>query len=223
MHAIFSRPLSWLLFLLPAGATCFAQPETVSLPPAQTRGGKPLMEALQQRQTLREFKPDAVPLQTLADLLWAGYGINRPGTGRRTAPSAMNTQEVDIYIALREGVYLYQPQHQSLKLVSARDIRAQTGGGDFAKVAPVNLIYVADLSRFNQAEPESRRFYAAFDAGCISQNVYLYCASAGLATVVHELDRKPLIAALNLKPDQQIILAQAVGFSKAGAATEPAK
>lgn len=178
------------------------------------------MQALQHRQTIRDFKRDALPSQTLASLLWAAFGVNRPGTGHRTAPSAMNSQEIDIYVALPEGVYLYEPKNSALKLVLNEDLRARTGGGDFAKDAPLTLIYIADLSRFTKAELESKRVYATFDAGCICQNVYLYCASAGLGTVVHDLDRKPLLTALKLRPDQQIIMAQAVGFPKESASTK---
>ena len=191
-----------------------AELQPIQLPKPETQGSMPLMEALQQRQTIREFNPDRLPLQTIGNLLWAGFGINRPGTGHRTAPSAMNSQEVDIYVALPEGTFVYDPKIRSLKPVSAQDLRARTGGQDFAKAAPMTLIYVADLSRLEKADQKSRRIYATFDAGCICQNVYLYCASAKLATVVHDLDRSPLNKALNLRPDQEIILVQAVGVPK---------
>jgi nitroreductase len=176
------------------------------------------MEALRERQTRREFKLEPLPAQTVADLLWAGFGINRQGTGHRTAPSAMNTQEIDVYVFLAQGVYLYDPKRQALKPLSGKDLRAQTSGEKFAGQAPLTLLYVADLARFTRADQNARKFYAAFDAGCICQNVYLFCASRGLATVVHELDRAPLISALRLRPEQQIILAQAVGYPQAGSA-----
>ena len=216
MRANFLRTLGSILLLGLAGSrvSC-AELKELQLPPVQVEGGKPLMQALKQRQTIREFKSDPLPAQSLANLLWAAFGINRPGTGHRTAPSAMNSQEVDIYVALPEGVFLYDAGGSSLKPVFEGDLRSQAGSQDFAK-APITLIYVADLTRLAKADAQSRRFYAAFDTGCICQNVYLYCASAGLATVVHELDRKPLETALKLRSEQQIIMAQAVGVPKVG-------
>lgn len=170
------------------------------------------MEALRVRQTLREIKTDRLPPQVLSDLLWAAFGINRPENDHRTAPSAMNSQEIDLYVALQEGLYLYEPKPNHLRPVAAQDVRARTSGQPFATNAPVTLLFVADLSRLAKARPETKLLYANFDAGCVSQNVYLYCASAGLATVVHDLDRAPLRPLLNLRPDQEIIMAQAVGY-----------
>jgi nitroreductase len=202
----------WLAF--GPGAVRGAEPAVLQLPAAQTDGGKPLMDTLHARRTTREFKPDALPPQTLANLLWAAFGINRPATGQRTAPSAMNSQEVDLYAALPQGLFLYDAAAHQLKPVVSADLRPGAGGQDTFKLAPVTLIYVADLPKLAKASPETRPFYAGFDAGCICQNVYLYCASEGLGTVVHDLDRKPLAAAMNLRPGQQITLAQAVGFPK---------
>jgi nitroreductase len=191
---------------------CMAEElKPIPLPP-QTEGGMPLMQALKQRRTTREFKPGPLPPQVLANLLWAGFGINRPDSGQRTAPSAMNSQEVDIYVALREGLYVYDAKAGVLKGVLPGDFRTRTSGQAFAKDAAAILIYVADLPRLVKAKPDQRPFYAAIDAGCITQNVYLFCASEGLATVVFDLDRAPLAAAMKLKADQKIILAQAVGF-----------
>jgi len=174
-------------------------------------GGKPLMEALYQRKTEREIKPEKLSVEQLGNLLWAAFGINRPANDHRTAPSAMNSQEMDIYAATAEGLYVYRPKPHQLELVSKQDLRAQTGGAAFATNAPVTLIYVADLSRLDKASGDTRVIYANFDAGCICQNVYLFCASENLATVVHDLNRGPLEAALKLKPEQRIIMAQAVG------------
>ena len=186
----------------------------VPLPAPETEGGKPLMQALKQRRTIRELKPDKLPAQVLANLLWAGFGVNRPDNGHRTAPSAMNSQEVDLYVALPAGLYLYEAKPHQLKPVLGKDLRAKTSRQPFATNAPVVLIFVADLPRLAKAKPERREFYAAIDTGSISQNIYLYCASAGLATVVYDLDRPPLAAAMNLRPEQQVILAQAVGYPK---------
>ena len=184
----------------------------IPLPPPQTEGGLPFMQALKQRHTTRELKPADLPAQVLANLLWAGFGINRPETGHRTAPSAMNSQEVDIYVALAQGLYVYEPKANRLKPVLAGDFRVRTSAQPFAKEAPVVLIFVADLPRLVKAKPDQRPFYAAIDTGYISQNIYLYCASAELATVVFAVDQAPLAATMKLKPDQKVILAQAVGY-----------
>ena len=193
-----------------------ADMKPMSLPPPHTDGGKPLMQALRERQSKREFSPQPLQPQELSDLLWAAFGINRPEIDHRTAPSAMNSQEIDIYVALAEGVYLYNAKAHRLDPVAEGDMRAKTGAQDFVKVAPVELVYVADLARMVKPKPEAKEPYAWADTGSISQNVYLSCASAGMATVVHELgDRQPLVEAWKLRPDQRIILAQAVGFPSA--------
>jgi nitroreductase len=201
---------------LASAAPCPAQDlHSISLPPPQMTGGKPLMQALKERQTVRDFSPANLPLQVLSDMLWAGNGINRPEIAHRTAPSAMNSQEIDIYIATTEGIYVYDAKANRMEPVASGDIRARTSGQDFAKVAPVALILVADLTRLTKTQPEDKERYATFDAGYISQNIYLFCASAGLATVVHETDRTGLRGALRLKPDQKIIIAQSVGYPTA--------
>ena len=202
------------LFWLGAIASKAEELKPIALPAPQTEGGKPLMQALKQRQSIREIKPDKLPAQVLANLLWAGFGINRPGSGHRTAPSAMNSQEVDLYVALPEGLYVYEAKPHQLKPVLDKDLRARVSGQPFATNAPVVLIYVADLPRLTKSRPERREFYAAVDTGYISQNIYLCCASEGLATVVFDLDRPPLAAAMKLGPEQQIILAQAIGYPR---------
>jgi nitroreductase len=182
-------------------------------------GGKPLMQALKERQTVRDFSPASLPPQVLSDLLWAGDGINRPEVSRRTAPSALNSQEIDIYVATEKGTYVYDAKGNQMKPVAPGDIRVRTGGQDFVKVAPVALILVADMTRMTKAKPEDKEWCPTIDAGYISQNIYLYCASAGLATVVHETDRTGLREALHLKPEQKIIIAQSVGYPKATSAS----
>lgn len=201
-----------LLLLCPICVSSAQDTNTIALPAPETSGGMPFMETIRQRQTLREIKRDRLPPRLLSNLLWAAFGINRPETAHRTAPSAMNSQELDIYVAMQEGLYLYEPKPNQLRLVASRDIRAKTSGQAFGTNAPVTLLFVADLSRLAKARPETKLLYANFDAGCISQNVYLYCASAGLATVVHDLDRAPLRPLLGLRPEQEIIMAQAVGY-----------
>ncbi|MFA5090040.1 MAG: SagB/ThcOx family dehydrogenase [Candidatus Omnitrophota bacterium] len=181
----------------------------------QLKGGKSLMQVLKERKSLREFSPKGLPLQIISDLLWAANGINRPDSGHRTAPSARNMQEIDIYLAKADGLYLFDAKQNMLIPVIGEDIRALTGKQPFVKDAPINLIYVADLSKMGEASGGNADFYAGTDTGFISENVYLYCSSAGLATVVRGLIDKPVLAkAMKLRPDQRIILAQTVGYPK---------
>jgi SagB-type dehydrogenase family enzyme len=135
--------------------------------------------------------------------------------GKRTAPSAKNWQEIDIYVAMAEGLYVYEAKTHVLQPVLAGDIRAMTGRQSFAADAPVNLVYVADLGRMGKASKEEQEIYSAADTGFISENVYLFCASEGLATVVRgSVDRETLAKAMRLRADQKIILAQTVGYPK---------
>jgi nitroreductase len=206
---------AWLTIgLASVAAVLAAEPAPIQLPPPQTDGGRPLMQTLKDRQTGREFSPKPLPRQLLSNLLWAGFGINRPQIAHRTAPSAMNSQEIDLYVASAEGVFRYEAKDNRLQPVTTADLRAKTGGQDFVKTAPLALLFVADLSRLAKAPPADRERYAWMDSGYISQNIYLFCASEGLATVVHELNRGPLKEALGLRPDQVVILAQSVGFPK---------
>lgn len=187
----------------------------IKLPKPRTEGGKPLMQALKARRSARSFSPKPLPSQVLGDLLWAAFGVNRPATGRRTAPSAVNWQEIDIYAATADGLYLYDAKAHELKPVLGRDIRPIAGIQRFVRTAPVTLIYVADYARMGRAKPKQKDFYSATDTGFISQNVYLYCASEGLATVVLGMVRKPELAkTMKLRPDQKIILTQPVGYPK---------
>lgn len=187
--------------------------EIVRLPPAETTGGMPLMQALRQRSSSREFSAKKLPLALLSDLLWAAFGINRTATGGRTAPSAHDWEEMDVYVAIEEGVYRYDARAQALHRVLAEDVRASTGLQDYVGHAPVNLVYVADLSRMESATAAEKAQYAGPDAGFIAENVYLFCASAGLATVVRGLvDRAGLGKRLKLKREQEIVLAQSVGY-----------
>ena len=187
--------------------------EPIELLPPRTGGGVPLMKALNERRTAREFSGRELPLQVFSDLLWAAFGINRKESGKRTAPSARNRQEIDIYAALPGGLYRYLPVPHRLEPVSGEDIRALVGFQDFTQQAPVNLIYVADFSRMGSASEEQKVFYSAADTGFISQNVYLFCASEGLATVVlGYVDKEALGKKMGLKPGQRVILTQPVGY-----------
>ncbi|MDP2906141.1 MAG: SagB/ThcOx family dehydrogenase [Candidatus Omnitrophota bacterium] len=178
----------------------------------QLEGGKSLMQALKERKSSREFSSKELSLQAVSDLLWAANGINRPDSGHKTAPSARNMQEIDIYVAMAGGLYLFDARQNMLVPAAGEDIRALTGKQPFVKDAPINLIYVADLSRMGKSSGSDADFYAGVDTGFISENVYLYCASAGLATVVRGMvDKLELAKAMKLRPDQKIILAQTIG------------
>jgi SagB-type dehydrogenase family enzyme len=177
-------------------------------------GGKPLMQVLKERKSAREFSAEKLSPQVLSNLLWAAFGINRP-SGQRTAPSASNKQEMDIYVASGDGLYLYDAKANQLKQVLAEDIRALTGTQAFVKDAAINLVYVADLAKAGRTNPEAIELYSGADTGFISQNVYLFCASEGLATVVRASVDKPALAkAMKLRADQKIVLAQSVGYPK---------
>jgi SagB-type dehydrogenase family enzyme len=202
---------------LPAQTDAGTIPDTlpvVQLPPPRTTGGKPLMQALKDRHSTREFGSQKLSPQVLSNLLWAAFGVNRPD-GRRTAPSAMNWQEVDIYVATPDGLYLYDAKANALHTISTRDVREATGTQDFVKEAAANLVYVADLAKTGRASGEEQTLYLGADAGFIAQNVYLFCASEGLAAVVRgSVERPALSKLMKLRPEQKIILAQTVGYPK---------
>jgi len=187
----------------------------IILPAPQTDGGKPLMQALKARHSTREFSSEKLPPQVLANLLWAAFGINRPDTGKRTAPSAINWQEIDVYVATAEGLYVYDAKGNRLDPVLAEDVRGATGMQPNIKDAPVNLVYVADLAKTGNSSAEDKNLYTAAGAGFIAQNVYLFCASEGLAVVVRgTVDRVALAKLMKLRPDQRVLLAQTVGYPK---------
>ena len=187
----------------------------LSLPPPQTDIGKPLMQTLKLRQSARAFDTKALPPQELSNLLWAGFGISRPEAGKRTAPSAMNWQEIDIYVALPGALYLYDAKANTLKLVVSKDLREATGRQPFVKDAPVTFVYVGDAAKMKNASEEDKTLFGAADAGFIAQNVYLYCASQGLAVVIRGMiDRPTLAKEMKLRPEQRILLAQTIGYPK---------
>ncbi len=195
---------------LPAAAQELAD---ITLPAPRMEGGKPLMTALRDRQSSRVFSDRQLPPQVMADLLWAAAGINRADSGKRTAPSAMNWQEVEVYAITAQGAYLYDAKSNVLKALVRGDLRKLTGMQDFVAVAPLNLVYVADPAKMGRGTPEDQALYSAVDTGVISQNVYLFCASEGLATVVRgSVDRQALAAALQLPGQKKVVLAQTVGY-----------
>jgi nitroreductase len=187
----------------------------IQLPAPQKTGGKPLMQALAERQSGREFGTQKLPPQVLSNLLWAAWGVNRPD-GRRTAPSARNWQDIDVYVTLPEGLYLYDGKAHALTLVVAEDLRGATGSQPFPAQAALNLVYVSAGAKIPAATAEAdRAMYAGAHTGFISQNVYLFCASEGLATVVRALvDRPALAKRMQLRPEQRITLVQTVGYKK---------
>jgi nitroreductase len=177
--------------------------------------GNPLMQLLAKRSSSREFSSEPLPVKILSNMLWAASGINRPESGKRTAPTAINRQEIDIYVATAAGLYLYDVKANLLKPILAGDIRGVTGTQGYVKEAAVNLIYVADYSKMSSSSDEVKNMYAAAATGFISENVYLYCASEGLSTVIRaSIDRPALAKVMGLRPDQKIILAQSVGYPK---------
>ncbi len=198
----------------PAAQPAPAAQAAIELPAAQKTGGMPLMEALAKRSTARAFDTRDITNQQLSNLLWAAFGINRPD-GKRTAPSARNWQEIDIYALLRSGAYLYEPKAHRLAPVLGEDIRPLGGVQDFVKDAPVTLVFVADLARMGQGERAQKEAFADFDTGFVSQNAYLYCASEGLVTGVRAMvDRDALGKKLGLRADQFVTAAQSVGYPK---------
>ncbi len=197
----------------------------IQLLPPQIHGGKPVMEALSLRSSNRDFSGEDLPDQTLSDLLWAAFGINRPANGMRTAPSAVDWTEIDIYVVMRNGAFIYDAVANSLKPVVSGDFRADTGTQPFVKDAAVNLVYVANASRMTRPDfiPKPilddafrvKDYLNWADAAVIAENVYIFAASEGLSTVVRTLiDRPALAKTLILGSEQTVILAQSVGFPK---------
>lgn len=188
----------------------------IKLPRPETTSSGELLQALSARRSGRAFSPRPLPQDLLSTLLWAAFGINRPASGGRTAPSAHGWQEIDVYAALPDALYRYDARAHALAPAAHGDLRPLTGVQDFVATAPLNFIYVADFSRMKDAGEEDRIFFSVADAAVIAQNVYLFCAAKGLATVVRGLvDRRKLAPAMGLRREQRIVLAQTVGFPPA--------
>ncbi|MFM1941341.1 MAG: hypothetical protein RI897_323 [Verrucomicrobiota bacterium] len=187
--------------------------EFLPLPAPVREGGGSLMEALASRASTREFSGREVGWQELSNLLWAAFGVNREGEGKRTAPSAMDNREVEIWVLRSDGVYRFDADRQGLEVRGRGDIRGLSGGQDYVQQAPVSLVYVVDPARQRRVPEDQRVFYAAADTGFIAQNVYLYCASAGLGCVVHAISAgAPLREGLGIPADWQVVLGQCVGY-----------
>jgi nitroreductase len=198
--------------------------KAIQLSKPQIGSGNSFMQLLWKRMSSRQFSPEPLPVEVLSNLLWAGFGINRPD-GKRTAPSAMNCQDIDIYVILPDGLYLYDAKANQLKLMLAEDLRGLAGTQPYVKEAPVNLIYVSDYAKLGAKISDQAKIiygstsltdlFSGAHAGFISENVYLYCASEGLVTVVRALiDIPALSRVMKLRPDQKIILAQSVGYPR---------
>jgi SagB-type dehydrogenase family enzyme len=194
--------------------TLAQEQKPIQLLKPQPGSGSPVMQLLWKRMSTKAFSPEPLPAELLSNVLWAAFGINRPD-GKRTAATAGNRQEIDIYVALASGLYLYDPKANLLNPVLAQDIRAATGRQAFVKDAAANLVYVADYSKMSKVSEEDKILYSVVATGLISQNVYLYCASEGLGTVVRaSMDKPALVSLMKLRPDQKIILAQSIGYPK---------
>lgn len=204
-----------VLIISGAGYTGTKSQKIITLSRPDITGGIPLMEAICKRHSSRSFSSKELPERVLSNLFWAAFGINRSDSGKRTAPSALDRQEIMVYAAMKDGLFLYNAREHRLELVVDRDIRALTGRQDFVRDAPLNLVYVADMKKIGAESDEERMLYAGADTGFIGQNVYLYCASEGLETVIRAyIDREKLSSAMMLKPYQKIILSQTVGYGK---------
>ena len=187
--------------------------QNITLPKPQTDGGKPLMQALKERATNRSIDSKELPAQVLSNLLWATNGQNRPD-GRRTAPTASNCQEIEIYVFLSTGIYFYEPASHSLTLKKSGDFRKESNTQGI--VGGVNFVFVADYGKMGRYDnnPANKEFYSATDVGYVSQNAYLFCASEGLATVVQGLiDREKLVKLLGIT-NGKVLLGQAIGYPK---------
>lgn len=184
----------------------------IALPQPALGAGPALVSALASRRSVRDFTAQTLTQQQLGELLWAADGVNRAASGGRTAPSPHGVQEIDIYAALPEGVYRYEPGTHKLKLKRAVDARNLTGYQDFVGRAPLDLVYVVNYGRLLDMPAQQRDIFSAATAGAIAQNVYLYCAASGLGAVVRGwLNRRNLAEAIGLNEDEVPILAQTVG------------
>lgn len=193
--------------------------QDIVLPAPDKTGGKPLMQALNERQSIRTFTKEDLTLQQLSELLWAGWGINRPDDKKRTAPSSRDVQEIDVYVALPTRLYLYVGESHTLKQINNKDLRKLCGTQDFVGEAPLNLVYVADMGKLGKKEgdeiKEASLLSSWANTGFIAQNVYLYCASSNLGCVIRAMVPKDKLAPeMGLRSNQVIILSQTVGVPK---------
>jgi len=198
--------------------------QEIVLPKPEREGGKSVLASLLERKTTRTISTKELPMQVISNLLWAAFGVNRDAAGfgkkGRTAPSASNSQEIDLYVAMPNGVYIYEAINHRLLPVTEGDFRARSGRRG-AATAPVNIFYIADLTRYDQGpsqpdrsigDSEVQKSYYFADTGFIAQNVYLFAASFGLAAWFHNCDKENTVREFNLKPTQRVLFAQSVGY-----------
>jgi Nitroreductase family len=226
------RPLTSPLTSLRRQARSSHRPSPVELPAPKLVGGKSLAESLRQRRTIRDISEKKLPMQLLSSLLWAAYGVNRSQDPFSdigiTAASASNSQKIDVFVALEDGVYLFDARHHRLLPVVADDLRAMAfgrGQKNVAMKAPVQLVYVVDVHRLSHTtgfqEPglqdaEIQKSYYFVDTGLIAGNVYLFAASHGLAAWFHNCDKASLSRKLRLRAEQQVLFGQTVGYPDRG-------
>jgi len=186
---------------------CYLYAQDLQLPAPERTGGMPLMDALNKRQSTRLFQDKELSIEQISNLLWAANGFNRDD--KRTAPTANNRQELELYITTREALYYYDARNHLLKEIKKGDFRGATGAQDFVAKVALNLIFVVDMQK------ASGREYAFTGCGFVSQNIYLYCASEGLGSVVRGMfDKEKLHSLLVLEPTQEVLLTQSVGYPK---------
>lgn len=210
------RKVQLLLLCLFISVATFAADKVIRLPKPNLNRNSEVMEAFANRHSTREYAAKALTLTDLSDLLWAANGINRPEEGKRTAPSAMNKQDVDVYVVLPEGTYLYDAKAHQLNLVAEGDRRGAVAGGQaFVKSAPVSLLLVSDLSRLGDAKNTHTQLMGAVDAGIVSQNISIFCSAAKLATVPRaSMDTAKLKSVLKLTDTQLPLMNHPVGYHK---------
>jgi len=189
--------------------------EDIILPSPRIRGQ--VMKSLKNRISIKGFSAKQLPDQVLSDMLWTAFGVTNERTGRRTAPSAFNAQEIDIYVLRADGAWLYDAHNQSLRLIQRKDVRNLVAGQDYAKSAPVHLVYVADYDRAHAAYPGSYEkeavSWAMMHTGFIAQNVTIFCAAQRLCAVVRSIgNSESLKEALSFRENQKILISQAVGY-----------
>jgi hypothetical protein len=205
-----------IVFVAVSALSAFAQElKPIQLPEPKLDQNKSLAQALKDRKTTRAYGSGNLSQQTLSNLLWAAWGISRPDSGRRTAPSALNRQEIDLYVASPEGMYLYDAKANTLVPIVSGDIRSLTYTQGHFKEAPIHLVYIADLAKMGEGEDGGKMLLAAMDTGFVAENVYLYCASEGLPTGFRvTIDKDKLGQAMKLRSAQRIMGAQSVGLPK---------
>jgi hypothetical protein len=219
----FLKTVPMVTFLAGTAKSLAEDLKPITLVKPQTDGGKSVLAALKERKTNRNISSEKLDPQTLSNLLWAAFGVNREngpfGGPGRTAASASNSQEIDLYVALPEGVYLYEAIPHRLAPVAAGDFRRRSGRRS-AERAPVNIFYVVDIAKYKKApfqepglrDPDVQKSYYYVATGLIAQNVYLFAASQGLAAHFHNCDKRSTPTEFKLRPEQRVLFSQTVGY-----------